>query len=133
MSLETVRINMEGKERLSRLKKYTGVENWNILCRWAFCKSLADETIPPQIDYKGETGVEMTWKVFGGAQQEIYMALLRERCVKDGLGDDYKMLSEQFWLHLHRGLGHLASDRTIRIPYDAGRKSVRGLLELTQS
>lgn len=132
MAIETVRINFEGKERLSRLKKYTGLQNWNVLCRWALCRSLSDPSIPSPIDHKGETGVEMTWKVFGGECQEIYLALIKQRCHKDGFGIDDTVVAEQFWLHLHRGLGYLASEKKVKKVYDSGRRSVRGLLELTE-
>lgn len=130
MTIETVRINFEGKERLSRLKKYTGLQNWNVLCRWALCRSFADPSIPPRIDQKGETGVEMTWRVFGGEHQEIYLALLKQRCRRDGYTLDDATMSEQFWLHLHRGLGYLVAEKRLKEVYDGGRRSVRGLLEL---
>jgi DNA sulfur modification protein DndE len=130
MAIETVRINQEGKERLSRLKRYTGLQNWNVLCRWALCRSLSDPSIPAKIDQKGETGVEMTWKVFGGEYQDIYFALILQRCVQDGFELDDTTVSEQFWLHLHRGLNFLATDKNVKEAYSGGRRSVRGLFEL---
>ena len=33
-----------------------------------------------------DSNVEMTWQVFGGEAQEIYLAPLKERCERDGLG-----------------------------------------------
>lgn len=130
MSIERVRTSPQGKEQLSRLKRNTGIEHWNVLCRWAFCTSLAEKTIPPSIDIKGDDAIEMTWKVFGGQCQEIYLALIKERCKQDNLPIDDKTVAEQFRLHLHRGLGYLASDASIKAPYDAGRRSPRGLLEM---
>lgn len=130
MTIDTVRINQEGKERLSRLKKYTGLQNWNVLCRWALLRSLSDPSIPPNIDQKGETAVEMTWKVFGGEYQAIYLALIVQRCRRDGAELSDAFVSEQFWLHLHRGLGYLVADKRLREVYNTGRRSVRGLLEL---
>jgi DNA sulfur modification protein DndE len=132
MTIETVRINQEGKERLSRLKKYTGLQNWNVLCRWALCRSLSDPSVPPKIDQKGENAVEMTWKTFGGEYQEIYYALLKQRCSKDGFGLDEAIIAEQFWLHLHRGLGYLSSEKNVKDVYNSGHRSARSLLELSQ-
>lgn len=114
MAIVTVRINPLGKSQLSRLKRYTGIENWNTLCRWAFCTSLAEPTVPPSKSFSGESGVEMTWRVFGGRMHEVYLALLKVRCKRDGLPLDDGTLNEQFRLHLHRGLSYLASDREIR-------------------
>ena len=45
---------------------------------------------------------------------EVYLALLKVRCERDGLPLDDGTLNEQFRLHLHRGLSYLASDRQIR-------------------
>jgi DNA sulfur modification protein DndE len=132
MAIDAVRINEGGKERLSRLKKYTGLQNWNVLCRWALCRSLSDPTIPPRVDNKGEIGVEMTWKTFGGEYHEIYLALLKQRCRNDGIDIDDASLSEQLWLHLHRGLNYLAAEQRVKNAYDSGRRSVRGLFELAE-
>lgn len=114
MSLETIRISAQGREQLSRLKRYTGIEHWNVLCRWAFCVSLAEATKPPPTIMKIEGGVEMTWRTFGGPQSELYFALLKHRCLEDAVEPDDKNLAEQFRLHLHRGLSYLAANREVR-------------------
>jgi DNA sulfur modification protein DndE len=56
----------------------------------------------------------MTWPVFGGESNELYLALLKERCARDGLGTSEEVLARQFRLHLHRGIGYLAAPHTIR-------------------
>ena len=114
MSIETIRISAQGREQLIRLKRYTGIENWTVLCRWAFCVSIAEFTKPPLTIVKSEGGVEMTWKTFGGSQAEVYLALLKNRCVQDGLEPDDAILVEQFRLHLHRGLAYLAANKQVR-------------------
>jgi DNA sulfur modification protein DndE len=55
----------------------------------------------------------MTWQVFGGDAQELYIALLKERCLRDGLGTSEEVLSRQFRLHLHRGISYLATPHAI--------------------
>lgn len=114
MAIETVRIDGAGRDQLARLKRNTGIDTWNVLCRWALCTSLAERTIPPHRRFKGEAAVEIAWRVFGGAQHEIYLALLKARCRRDGLGVDDATLQEQLRLHIHRGLGYLASEKSIR-------------------
>lgn len=105
MSLETVRISEKAKRQLINVKQKTGIEHWNVLCRWAFCLSLADETPPSPAKIPIDSNVEMTWRTFGGEHHELYLALLKHRCHKDGRSD----LVEQFKLHLHRGIGMLQS------------------------
>lgn len=114
MAIETVRIDEAGRDQLARLKRNTGIDTWNVLCRWALCTSLAERTVPPPRRFKGEAAVEIAWRVFGGPQHEIYLALLKARCRRDGLGVDDATLQEQLRLHIHRGLGYLAAEKSIR-------------------
>lgn len=112
MTIESVHITFKGKDQLIKLKRITGIQNWNILCRWAFCVSIADESPLPPINLPNENAVEMTWRVFGGPHHEIYMALLKERCKRDGLLNDRASIINAFRLHLHRGIGKLAERMT---------------------
>jgi DNA sulfur modification protein DndE len=114
MSIESVRINSQGREQLIRLKRHTGIENFNVLCRWALCVSLAEPTKPPITKVVGEPGVEMTWRTFAGAHSDVYMALLKQRCKEDEVEISPEQLNEQLRLHVHRGLGYLAGNKKLR-------------------
>ena len=46
MSIKQVRLSTQAKEQLMRLKSRTGIQHWNVLCRWAFCLSLRQYTPP---------------------------------------------------------------------------------------
>ena len=107
MSLETVRLTQRAKEQLTRVKRDTGIKNWNVLSRWALMLSLAEDGAPAPAALVYDSSVEMSWKVFGGPDADLYLALVRERCFLDGLGDDTETVEEQFRLHLHRGIGYL--------------------------
>lgn len=113
MPIERFRLSQKSKDQLIKLKRWTGVQHWNVLCRWAFCASLAEPTLPPAVREPADSSVELDWKTFGGAYDELYMALLRERCLADGLGTSDEVLSAQFRFHLQRGIGILASDRRL--------------------
>jgi DNA sulfur modification protein DndE len=114
MPIEHIRLSKQAREQLIRLKRHTGVEHWNVLCRWAFCRSLAEETPTAPARIPADSNVEMSWKVFGGRQSELYLALLKARCLRDGVALDDDTLSQQFRLHLHRGIGYLANDRRLK-------------------
>lgn len=108
-----MRLSSQAKEQLIRLKARTGIVHWNVLCRWAFCLSLRQPSPPAPIEIQADSNVEMTWHVFGGECHELYLALLKERCEQDGLGMSDEVLSRQFRLHLHRGIGYLAAPKSV--------------------
>lgn len=114
MSIKQVRVSSQAKDQLSRLKAKTGIQHWNILCRWAFCLSMRQPTPPTPIDAPADSNVEMTWQTFGGEAHELFLAVLKERCVRDGLGCSDEVITKQFRLHLHRGLSYLATPHAIR-------------------
>ena len=108
-----LRISQRARDQLITLKRKTGISHWNELCRWAFCRSLAEPSPPPDLRLSSAGGVEMTWRVFAGAEARIYEALLKQRCRNDGVGLDPNSLVVQLRLHLHRGIGYLCSDPSI--------------------
>lgn len=114
MAIEHIRVSKQAREQLIRLKRHTGIEHWNVLCRWAFCRSLADATPPAPVKIPADSNVEMSWRVFGGRHSDLYMALLKARCLRDGVALDDDGLSQQFRLHLHRGIAQLSNDRDVR-------------------
>ncbi|MGI6078827.1 MAG: DNA sulfur modification protein DndE [Fastidiosipilaceae bacterium] len=114
MIIKQIRISNDAKNKLSRLKGKTGIQNWNILCRWALCLSLSHPSIPSNINIPADSNVEMSWQVFGGEYQEIYEALVKQRCIDDGLGTDPETLAKYFKLHLNRGIAYLSGTKMIR-------------------
>lgn len=114
MAVEHIRLSQQAKDQLIKLKRVTGIEHWNVLCRWALCLSLSEQSIPPATKIPADSNVEMSWKVFGGRYADLYMALLKERCVRDGLGTEPDVLAQQFRLHLHRGISYLAGNKELR-------------------
>ena len=110
MTVETVRVSQKARNQLITLKRRTGIANWNVLCRWGLCRSLAEPTPPSPVKLSVDSNVEMSWRTFGGDIGDVLWALLRLRCHNDGLPLDDDTLAHQFRLHLHRGIGYLVGD-----------------------
>lgn len=113
MPLENIRLSKQARDQLVTLKRRTGITQWNILCRWAFCRSLAEAAPPPTAKIPADGNVEMTWRTFAGPHGALYWALLRHRCYIDGLPLDEDTLAQQFRLHLHRGVGYMVGDQQV--------------------
>lgn len=112
--IERIRISLTAEEQLNKLKRNTKIKQWNILCRWALCRSLAELSPPSPVPIKTDSKVEMTWNVFGGESANILLIALKQRCHQDGLGTDKETLKRQLILHLHRGIGYLAGDSNLQ-------------------
>lgn len=113
MTVEHVRLSQTARDQLITLKRRTGITQWNVLCRWALCRSLAEPAVPPTIKLVMDSNVEMSWRTFAGEHGDELWALLRYRCHRDGLALDEETLGQQFRLHLHRGIGYLVGDRRV--------------------
>lgn len=108
MLIESVRLSEKAKSQLVRIKARTGIHQWNHLCRWAFCLSLREPSVPPFEDIVTNSNVEMTWKTFGGEFQDVYLGLLKTRLIRDNIQLSNANLQKYFKLHLHRGISYLA-------------------------
>lgn len=110
MPVDNIHLSQKAKDSLVKLKRKTGIVNWNVLCRWAYCLSLREESVPPAMEHPADSNVTMTWRIFAGEQLgDIYWALLKQRCRNDGIKLTKENLVRQFRLHLHRGISYLAS------------------------
>lgn len=114
MIIKQIKLSKQSKERLSRLKGKTGIKNWNILCRWALCYSLSENTIPTDLPVNSDSNVEMSWYTFAGEYSELYEALIKAWCVKSGLSTDDTTVTKYFKLHLERGIAHLSGTGFIK-------------------
>lgn len=112
--VETVRLNRAARDQLITLKRRTGIENWNVLCRWALCVSLAEPTRPRDVKLDGDGGVEMAWRTFTGGDDLIYATLIRQRCTNDDVPLSSESLAQQLKLHLHRGIAYLVGSPKLR-------------------
>lgn len=125
--VETVRVSQRGKEILIRLKRKTGIEHWNVLCRWALMHSLANPTRPPKPPPDEESNVEMKWQTFGGAHSDLCTLLLRACALRDFGATGNTDLGEYLKAHLERGLTAIQNRRDladfIALPTDPRFKS----------
>ncbi|WP_062526632.1 DNA sulfur modification protein DndE [Demequina rhizosphaerae] len=112
-TIEHVRVSQQARDQLLTLKRRTGVQHWNVLCRWALCRSLAEPAPPPNVKLVLDSNVEMSWRTFSGDLGDVLLGLVKLRCHEDGLGTDDETVVQQFRLHLHRGIGYLVGDPSV--------------------
>ena len=113
MIVKQIKLSQKSKEQLSRLKAKTGINNWNVLCRWALCYSLSEKTIPADITIVSDSNVEMSWYTFGGEYYELYEALVKYWCIKMEIQLTDENLIKYFRLNLERGISYLSGTKFI--------------------
>lgn len=114
MKIKQIKLSSQAKEKLSRLKGKTGIKNWNVLCRWALCYSLGENTMPTDIPINSDSNVEMSWFTFAGEYSELYEALVKAWCISKDLPTDDEIIAKYFKLHLERGIGYLSGTNFIK-------------------
>jgi len=107
--IDSLRLTAGAKNQLVNLKRKTGIEHYNALCRHAFCMSLANPTMPPAENLNFSGGIEIDWRTFTGGNEALYLNLLLVRLLCDELPTDVETLRKMLGRHLHRGLSYLAS------------------------
>ncbi len=112
--VETIRLGKQSRDQLVKIKRITGIENWNTVCRLAFAVSIREETCPPLEKSSRDDGIELTWKIFAGDYSEIFASLLNSDLIRHRLGNSELDPNGLLHAHLRRGLGFLASGSDIR-------------------
>ena len=108
--LENIGVSQRSREILITLKRRTGIANWNIICRWAFCESLANQNRPVPVVGKADSNIDMSWDTFAGEISEALLAAFEVRAAKDGISHNKHDRAVYFRSLLERGIKQLASE-----------------------
>lgn len=114
MIVKQIKLSSQSKDKLARLKGKTGIKNWNVLCRWALCYSLHENTVPTDITINADSNLEMSWYTFAGEFNEIFEALVIEWCTEKDIEPTEDNVSKYFKLHLERGISYLSGTNFIK-------------------
>ena len=122
INIDQLRTSTSLKNLLTRIKGITSIQNWNVLCRWGFCFSIKQSTLPRMVDEKLD-GVEIDYDVLVGKNKIIYTQLLINNLRKNNIETNKENLTKYLYAHVNRG---------INIIYNFKLKGISGLLSLTR-
>src|ERR1700688_4433721 len=112
--VEHVRLSAKSKDFLTKIKRNTGLEHWNEICRIALCHSLANPIPPQKNERNGDRSIEIEWKTFAGAYQIELAALTLFRAAKDGIDLTKKeLIADYFRNHLEQGIASIQNIKSI--------------------
>ena len=119
-TIDLLRTSVNVRNSLTRIKTITGIPNWNILCRWAFCLSLKQTSLPREVDEKLD-GIEIDYDTLVGKNKSIYTQLLINNLISHKVEIDKKNLTKYLYAHVNRG---------VNIIYTNKLKDISGLFKL---
>jgi len=123
LTIDILRTSSNVKSSLTRIKTITGISNWNIICRWAFCLSIKQSSLPREVEEKLD-GVEIDYETLVGKNKSIYTQLLINNLVAHNVVVDKKNLTKYLYAHVNRG---------VNIIYTNKLKDISGLMAFTNS
>lgn len=107
--IDRLRLTAGAKQQLITLKRRTGLEHYNVICRHALCASLANPAPAPDEQLQFANGLEIEWKTFAGDADSTYLNLLIVRSLADEGEASAATLRRTLAQHVHRGLSYLVS------------------------
>ena len=110
IDLDVLRTSTNVKNSLTRIKTLTGIPNWNIICRWAFCLSIKQTALPREVEEKLD-GIEIDYDVLFGKNKPIYTQLLINNLVTHKVEIDKKNLTKYLYAHVNRGVNIIYTNK----------------------
>jgi DNA sulfur modification protein DndE len=107
--IDRIRLTAAARHQLIALKRKTNIEHYNVLCRHAFCLSIANPSIPPLEDFNFAGGIDIDWRVFTGGHEALYLNILLLRLHHDSISTDETSIRQMLAQHVHRGLSYMSS------------------------
>lgn len=109
--MERIKLNATARNQLATLKRRTGLEHNNAICRHALCISLANPSVPPEESFSFNGGIEIDWRTLTGGEDALYYNLLAIRLHSERRHVTVDLIRQTLVLHVHRGLSYLVSRR----------------------
>ena len=122
IKIEKLRTTSNIKNILVRLKSITGVQYWNVVCRWGLCTSLKQSTLPRLVEEKLD-GVEIDYDIFVGKNKIIYTQLLLNNLKKHNVELTKDNTYKYLYAHVNRG---------VSILYNYKMKTIKDLFSINK-
>jgi len=105
--IDRVKLTAAAKNQLITIKRRTGINHYNSICRHALCISLAatSELVIEKLNFSD--GLEIDWSILTSGYGELYINIVRSSLPETAINDD--QLKDIITSHIHRGLSFIFS------------------------
>ena len=105
--VKRLRFSEKTRYQIITLKTKTKIPTYAAICRWGFCYSLSQDSIPSPVTLLFDSDLEIGWETFIGDTGVAILAALIQYCAQKGLPLNSESIKSQFELHLARGIAYL--------------------------
>ncbi|MEY2831431.1 MAG: hypothetical protein RLZZ574_689 [Cyanobacteriota bacterium] len=105
--VKRLRFSEKTRYQIITLKTKTKIPTYAAICRWGFCYSLSQDSIPSPVKLLYDSSWEISWETFIGDTGVAIPAALIQFCYQKGLPLNSESIKRQFELHLARGIAYL--------------------------
>ena len=111
--VDSIRLSQTDRERLIRIKRLTGIDSWNVLCRWALLLGMNARKGEVDELQEGRGAVEIKWDTFAGSQSRILIHLI-EWCYHSSSNKKKNTISQFVHGRLTHGILILSKPGSVR-------------------
>lgn len=111
--VDTIRLSQIDRDRLIRMKRLTGIESWNVICRWALLLGLDARKGEVDEDEHGRGALEIKWDTFAGSHSRLFIHLINW-CYHEARGPKKGSLSQFVHGRLAHGILILSKPGTLQ-------------------
>lgn len=112
--VETIRVSSRGREILIKIKRNTGIDHWNEICRVALCRSLSNPSRLPKPAKGWDSAIEIEWRTFAGELSDALASSFALRAQSDGIDLSRKdNAADYFRSHIERGIASLQNTKNL--------------------
>ena len=73
--IDAIRLTANERDLLVRIKKYTGIPGYNVICRWCLLAGLRERIAPVENTEKRDA-LEIRWDTFAGGYSDVLIAVV---------------------------------------------------------
>ena len=125
--IESIKLTESEKDMLVRIKRKTGIDSWNILCRWAYLLGLSQDQIHPSSTPEKRDAIEIKWETFSGRHSSIYATITRLKYADSLKHNDGTTVFDFFHRRLSVGIRILSKSAS-----EEGLKCFSKILDLSR-